>query len=456
VRFKGTTILFLVFVVLGGYVYFTEFRGKEERAKAEEAKKRVFPGEAKDISELTLEYEGRTVRAVRKDEKTWEITDPPGLETDSETWEQMAASFVQIEKDETVNNQKTDLAPYGLDKPVVKVTAKLKSGTSQTALFGAENPKKTLNYAKRGDADEVFLSSTSWSGAFKKNLTDLRNKKVLDFETDNVDAVRITATGKPDIEIQKSGMDWFIKKPVDARADSAEVSGFLSSIQFSRTSAFAEDTVDAKASGLDAPSIRIVLHDQKANADKVLLFGKSSEKDKYYAKDQSRAPIFILGTEIHDKAQQPLLAWRDKSVMRFGDAGSSAIDEVEIVKGSDRVVLKKSGMDWLLPDTKKAKSGKVPEMISALESGKATQIIDMPGGLGTYGLDKPRLTISLRQAGKEVESLKFGRENANPPGVYLKGSGSAVMLVGKELYDTFDVKLSDLTEAQPTPSSPAK
>ena len=40
-RFKGTAALFLAFVVLGGYVYFTEFRGKEERQKQEEAKKKV-------------------------------------------------------------------------------------------------------------------------------------------------------------------------------------------------------------------------------------------------------------------------------------------------------------------------------------------------------------------------------------------------------------------------------
>jgi len=146
VRFKGTSVLLLVFVVLGGYVYFTEFRGKEEKAKQEEAKKRLFPGDAKDISELTREYEGRTVSAVRKGDKNWEITTPAGLETDSETWEQMASSFVLIEKDETVNTQKTDLAPYGLDKPVAKVTAKLKSGKSQSVQFGAENPRKTLNY----------------------------------------------------------------------------------------------------------------------------------------------------------------------------------------------------------------------------------------------------------------------------------------------------------------------
>lgn len=454
-RFKGTSVLLLVFIVLGAFVYFTEFRGKEEKAKQEEAKKRLFPGEAKDISELTLEYEGRTVTAIRKGEKTWEITNPAGLETDSEAWEQMASSFVLIEKDETVNTQKTDLAPYGLDKPVARITAKLKAGSTHSVLFGAENPRKTFNYAKRGDKDEVFLSATSWSGNFKKSLTDLRDKKVLVFEADSVDLVRISAMGKPDIEIQKSGMDWLIKKPVETRADNGEVSGFLSSIQFTRTPAFARDDIDAKASGLDTPAARITLHDAKANADKVLLFGKSPEKDKYFAKDSARAPIFILGMEIYQKTQQALFGWRDKSVVRLENSGTR-IDEWEILRGSEKVVLKKAGMDWLLPDGKKTQPGKVSDMLGALESERATEIIDTPAGLGSYGLDKPRLTVTLRQGGKDVESVKFGRDNSSPAGVYLKMSGAPVLTVGKELYDRLNVKMSDLVETQPGPVTPTK
>ena len=454
-RFRGTSFLFMVFVVLAGYVYVTEFRGKEEKAKQEQSKKRLFPGEGKDISEMTLEYEGRIVSAVRKGEKVWEITNPAGLESDSETWEQMASSFVLIEKEETVNTQKTDLAPYGLDKPTVKVTAKLSNGSSPSVQFGADNPSKTFNYAKRGDNDEVFLSATTWSGNFKKSLTDLRNKKVLEFESDNVDALRISSTGKPEIEIQKSGMDWLVSKPQETRADNGEVSAFLSSIQFSRTSAFAEESLDAKASGLDAPSVRITLHDKKSNTDKVLLFGKSPEKDKYFVKDMSRAPIFILGMEIYQKTQQPLFGWRDKSVVRLGQ-GEAGVDELEILRGSEKVVLKKTGMDWLLPDGKKTQPGKVSEMLGALENERATQIIDMPAGLGSYGLDKPRLSVTLRQGGKEVESIKFGRENSTPAGVFIKSSGAAVLTVGKELYDRLDVKMSDLVEAQPNPEIPSK
>ena len=77
-RFKGTYILLFLFAVIGGYVYFTEYRGKEERQKQEEAKKKVFSIEDKDITEISLIYPDRTITGVKKGEKQWQITSPAG------------------------------------------------------------------------------------------------------------------------------------------------------------------------------------------------------------------------------------------------------------------------------------------------------------------------------------------------------------------------------------------
>src|SRR5262249_19988001 len=200
-------------------------------------------------------------------------------------------------------------------------------------------------YAKRTDNDEVFLVPTSGASSFKKSLTDLRDKKVLNFETDNIDAIKIATTGKPELEVQKSGMDWRIKKPVDAAADAGEVVSFLSAIQFSRTSAFADEKVDAHASGIDTPSVKITLHDQKAGNDHALLFGKSPEKGKYYAKDSSRPAIFVLANEIIDKAQRPIMDWRDKSIVHLGEAGGSAKNEKKIFRRAGQTGGKKNGDD---------------------------------------------------------------------------------------------------------------
>lgn len=455
-RFKGTLVLLLVFAVLGGYVYYSDFYNQEERQKQESDKKKLFGGDAKDVAEITLEYEGRSVTAVRKDDTNWEITMPSGLEADSETWDQLASNLVNVQKDQVVSGEKTDLAPYGLDKPAIVVRSKLKSGAAPGILIGSENPRKTLNYAKTVDSDEVFFVSTSDSGSFKKSLTDLRNKKVLDFETDNIDLVKISATGKPDIEIQKSGSDWLIRKPVEGRADASEVTSFLSAIQFSRTSAFADDKIDARASGVESPSVRITVHDQKANADRVLLFGKSPEKGKYYAKDASRPPIFILATEIYDKTQRPLLDWRDKTIVRFGPGGTSTIDEIDIVRGTEKLSLKKTGDAWAAADGRKAQESKVSDMLSAIQSEQATSIVDAARPSSAYGLDKPRLQVVLREAGKEVAALKFGSDSQNPAGIYLQSPLPTIVTVNKDLHDKLNVKWDDLQEAPPGPETAPK
>src|SRR5437667_9694672 len=145
-RFKGTAALFLVFVVLGGYVYFTEFRGKEERQKQTEAKKKAFPVDEKDITEISLIYPDRTITGMKKGEKQWEITAPAGLEADSDEWQQLASNIPRIERDDTVAQNAPDLTPFALKNPPVKLAAKTKDGKTPEISFGAENHTKPHNY----------------------------------------------------------------------------------------------------------------------------------------------------------------------------------------------------------------------------------------------------------------------------------------------------------------------
>src|SRR5207247_5009406 len=213
-QFKCTTILFILFVILGGYVYLTEIRGKEERQKQEEAKKKVFQVEQKDISEISLVYPDRTNAEVKKGEKQWEITSPAGVQADPDEWESLASNFPQIDRNDTVAQNAQDLTSFGLKDPPVKVSAKTKDGKTLEVLFGSENPKKTYNYAKLGSSNDVFLTGSNWSRTFTKTVSDVRNKKLLEFETDDIDGVKI-AEGPKELETQKSGENWQLKKPVD-------------------------------------------------------------------------------------------------------------------------------------------------------------------------------------------------------------------------------------------------
>src|SRR2546426_3151638 len=447
-RFKGTTILFILLVILGGYVYLTEIRGKEERQKQEESKKKAFQVEQKDISEISLIYPDRTIAAVKKGEKQWEITSPAGVQADSDEWESLASNFPQIDRNDTVAQNAQDLTSFGLKDPSLKVSAKTKDGKALEILFGSENPKKTYNYAKLGGSNDVFLTGSNWSRTFTKTVSDVRNKKLLEFETDDVDGVKIAENTK-ELEAQKSGENWQLKKPVDTKADTSEISSFVSSIRFGRAQLFPDPPVDAKTAGLDTPALKVSLHDGKAKTDRVLLIGKSPEKDKYYARDASRDAIFIMDKEIPEKARRPLLDWRDKTIVKLD---RDKLEKIEIQRGSENVSLLKSGSDWKLADGKKVQLDKVPGMLNTLDFEKAKDIIDMPKALATYGLDKPRLEIVFRQGSNELARIAFGSESKSPEGIYAKTSdGPAVKVITKSIFDNFSVKVEDLVETPPAP-----
>src|SRR5256886_2894027 len=452
-RFKGTTILFILFVILGGYVYFTEYRGKEERQKQEESKKKAFQVEQKDISEISLIYPDRTISAVKKGERQWEITSPAGVQADSDEWESLASNIPQIDRNDTVAHNAQDLTSFGLKDPPAKVSAKTKDGKTLEILFGSENPKKTYNYAKLGGSNDVFLTGSNWSKTFTKTVSDVRNKKLLEFETDDIDGVKIAENTK-ELEAQKSGENWQLKNPVDTKADGSEIPSFVSSIRFGRAQSFPDPPVDAKTAGLDAPALKVTLHDGKAKTDRVLLIGKSPEKDKYYARDASRDAIFIMDKEIPEKARRPLFDWRDKTIVKLD---RDKVEKIEIQRGSENISLLKSGSDWKLADGKKVQFDKVSGMFNTLDFEKAKEIIDMPKALAMYGLDKPKLEVSFREGSNDPIRIQFGSDSKTPEGIYLKSPDTpAVKVVSKDVFDKFNVKTEDIAEAPPTtPPSPA-
>ena len=441
-RFRSTLVLLVVFAALGGYVYFAEYRGHNEREQQEASKKKLFPTPLKDVTGLSLMFPDHKISAVKKDDKHWEFTEPQGIDADSDEWDMLVSSLGQIEKGGAVSAS-TNLAQYGLDKPTVEVTAQLKDGRTVGVLFGSENPKKSDNNAKLADSPDVFLSPVSGSKSFQKTLTDLRNKKVLEFTVDDINSVRIE-DGKNLLELQKSGMDWVVKKPLELKADGEEISGFLGAIQSARATNFADSGLTLMGAGLAPAATKITLHDAKANADRVLSLGKSAETDKYYARDESRSAIMIINKDVPAKARRPLIDWRDRSIAHF-DQGS--IDELEIVRGAEKISVKKQGSDWKLADGRKAQTDKISSLLLAVEFERAQEIIDSPGSPSSYGLDKPRIEVALRQAGKDVLGLKLGGATRNPVGSYLKVSTNpAVMTVAEDFFAKFSLKADDIAE----------
>lgn len=440
-RFKGTAVLFVLLILLGGWVYFTEIRGREEREAAEEAAGRVLPLEPDEISEIDLRYPDRTLSA-RREGSGWTFLMPAGLEADSAAWDTVASNVGRIERGETVAETPADLAAYGLAEPEVGVEVVLGEDEHRDEiLFGNANPSGESYYTRLGSSPAVFLTASTWRGLFDKQANDLRDKTLLRFDQDAVDRIEVAPSG---LTLTRQEGSWFLDGPPRLRADDGEVASFLSSLAVTRATGFA---------GADAPDpdgVVIRLHDTGSAADHVLAFGEEAPDNagQIYARDRSRDPVFLVSTSLRDRALAPASEWRDKTIAEIDPATVTSI-RVERPGVAD-LVLTRSGETWSLGDGRGVNASRAEAMLSAFDFQKASEVIDDVGAPSTYGLDPPALRIVFAGDDGNVLDFAFGSESPDGSGVYWKAADqTAVKVVPRFVRTPFEVEEADLVDAAP-------
>ena len=152
-------------------------------------------------------------------------------------------------------NTRPTYKQYGLDPARVDVAFKA-GGQEQHLLIGQKTPTGTDLYARLADKPRVFLISSYLDTSFNRTTFDLRDKTVLKIDREKVDNVSI-ATPDRTLSFTKSGSDWRMTAPVDARADFGAIEGIVGRLNTAQMKALTSpDGGDLKEYGLDKPGAR--------------------------------------------------------------------------------------------------------------------------------------------------------------------------------------------------------
>lgn len=296
-KFKGTAVLVVLLLILTGWVYWTDIRGRDERAQAEEDAGKILAVDDEDIVELRLTYPDRSIAAERTGDG-WEFLIPEDFEADSGQWDTVAANVTRIDRDETIAAQPTDLAQYGLAEPGIRVEVLMADGSREEILFGNENPRGTFDYVKLASSDEVFLAAPSWAGLFEKETNDLRDKTLLRFNPDAVETIEISG-GDGAIELHRTGSDWLAGD--DRAVDSGQVSAMLDALEFEQATGIVDDPEPLGIYGLDEPRLRVILKDSAGSVLLDAAFGADADDaDHLYWKSAAESQIKVLSKNVFD------------------------------------------------------------------------------------------------------------------------------------------------------------
>lgn len=400
-----TTTLVLVAVLAGliGYIYFVE---AERDPAATEAKAKAFEGvTADEIEEVTItSAEGETTR-VKKDGAAWTLVEPLETSADAGELSTITGALATLDIQRVVEEQVSDLKPYGLEKARIDVSFRKKGdGTVRRILIGDKTPTGGELYAKLPDQPRVFLVSSYLDASLNKGTFALRDKRVLGMEREKVDGLEVVA-GATSLQFAKRDTEWMVVKPVRARADYAAVEGAIERLNSVQMQAITDPApADLAKYGLGTPTATITASMGSARA--TLLIG-AMDGANVFAKDSSRPMVFTVAPTVQTDLVKDVGEYRRKDLF---DARSFTATRVEFTRDGATVALDKS-KDKDGKDVWKTGSG------ATIDLAKAEDILTKVSGLRALSFDAepdpalktPALGVVVRFDSQKSETVTFAR-----------------------------------------------
>lgn len=440
-KFRNTLILAAVLALgIWGVVYLNKQDAKKEETKKSDEK--ILTVAPAQIKEMIIEPSG--IHA-RRDSSEWKLESPVQTLGDKSNLDAIANLFDWAKKERVVSSNPAEYGDFGL-RPA-RTTLILKHDKGQDSIYiGDNSPTGGFVFARKSGSADVFLTTTSLESNTSKSLFDLRDKSALAFDRTAAREMSIQSA-KAQLLVSKEGSQWRISKPIPWRADETKVSDLLSKISNARASSFVdENPVNLAGYGLDKPlyTITVLLGDNLAK--KSLFIGKADGAD-YYAKDDSRKPVFKVDSAfVHGFKFKPD-DYRSKKIIEFS---VSEINKVVVKQNDSTFVFEKDTTNtWAMrqPGGQKIKTWKVSTLVSDIELLQAESFAaEQAGDLAPYGLSRPVVQVELFQTDRSVGGILLGK-NKDGETMYLKRSDTpTVFVVKKETLDKVKINFADLLE----------
>src|SRR5436190_19768093 len=366
---KSTIALLAVLIGLVAYIFFVE--RKKPASDAPEVKAKAFTVDADQIEELQIKPATGDASRVQKINGTWQLVEPEKAEADQGQVTNAVTSLASLEINRVVDENPSDLAPFGLNPPKADIAFKVKGKNDvQHLLLGEKTPTSGDMYATTPNQKRVFLIAAYLENTFERTPFDLRDKAVLKFDQSKADGVEIVHDGMT-TTLAKSGSDWTITKPSKMRADFAGAEAILTALSSAQMQKIiSNEAKDLGKYGLDKPQETVTVLSGSTRAS--FAIGKK-EGESNYARDLSRPIIFTVPATTATDLEKDEATLRSKDMFTGRSFNTT---RVELKRGSETLAFEKSkdkgGKDvWKNPAGKVVDTAKFEDMLTKLSAIRA-------------------------------------------------------------------------------------
>ena len=354
---------------------------------------------------------GETIN-LQRDGSLWQITAPKPFRADPDVVSSMLSTLSSLSSDRTVEEKATGMDQYGLNQPVIELSVADKNKKTTRLLIGDDTPAGTAVYAAIAGDPRVFALSSYKKNSFDKTPNDLRDKRLLTFESDKVSGIELTAK-KQTIAFGRSKDQWQIVRPKPLRADGSQVEELLRTLRDAKMDLSGSEDDKKVSAAFGSGTLFATAKVTDVSGAQELQVRKN--KDDYYGKSSVVPGVFKLSSGTGTGLDKGLDDFRNKKLFDFGFADP---EKVEIHDGAKSYFLTHSGGDWWSNGTK-MDAGTVSALIDKIRDLSAVKFPEA-------GFASPLIDLTVTSdGGKRVEKVllskngdKYEAKRENEPALY--------------------------------------
>ncbi len=270
-------------------------------------------------------------------------------------------------------------------------------------------------------------------------------KKLLAFEPADVRKLRIERVGET-VVLEKEEDAWFLRQPLRARADEAEVESILSRLHDveveRRLEADDGGELDPADYGLDPPRLTVAFSAGDTEYD-LRVGDEAAAGGNMYVSGGSTGAVMLVRSDLHRALAKPVDLLRSRVVI---DLDTRAVARIELESPREVIRLEREGPDgrgeWRLnsPVSARASGEEVGKLLDALGGLTVEEFAsEGPGTDAEFGLVPPRFLVTLGDDDHK-KTVLFGKKVKDGEGVYCKrGSLDSVYVVSEDVLERLDI-----------------
>ncbi len=387
----GLLIATVLLAVLAGVAWWSNKQkaAEEAKPKTDSATIKIISVSDDQIVQLSVKRKDGEATVLKKDASSkWQMIEPKPLRVDAEAITGITSTLTNLTGDQIIEEKPASLAPFGLDNPNLEVAITKKDGKTQKLLIGDDTPAGGNVYVKVSGDPRVFSMASASKTSLDKTAQDLRDKRLMTFDSDKLTRVELTAK-KQTTEFGKNNQnEWQILKPKPLRADGWQVEELIRRLRDAKM----DDPAGADplfASGTAVATAKVT---DNSGTQTIEL---RKNKETYYAKSSTLTGAYKVANDLGTGLDKGLDDFRNKKLFDFGFSDPTKISV-------NTVTYTKSGDKWL-SGSKPIDTTSLQGFIDKLRDLSATKFVE--SGFTTPISD---ITVTAKD-GKLVDKVQISK-----------------------------------------------